>query len=84
MKPKSDLERYQQEQRQILEDLAWRASEDSLVETLIGRFRVANIGSAIGTDLARHMLVSRGLNADIADRVAERIGNGLAEVSSSN
>ena len=66
VKPKTDLERYQQEQRRILEDLDWRASEDSLVETLVIRFRTANISSTIAVSLAHHMLTSRGLDADIA------------------
>jgi hypothetical protein len=72
MKPKSDVELCQQEERHALEDLDWLASDDALVETLIGRFRGANISPANGTELARHMLVAHALNADIADRLAER------------
>ena len=80
----SDLERYYREQLRLLEDLDWQASEDSLVETLISKFRSATLSPAMAVELARHMLGSKGLNPETVERIARRVSDGMGEPAQSN
>ena len=80
----SDLERYHREQLRMLEDLDWRASEDSLAETLTNKFRAASLSLAIAVELARHLLRSKGLNPEIVERIALRVCDRMGEAAPSN
>jgi hypothetical protein len=75
----ADLDRYAREQRRMLEDLDWMASEDSLVEVFVGKFLEAGLSSDQAVELSLDMLQSKGLGADIVERIAHRVGDGMNE-----